>query len=102
MSMFDLVKHNGGSSSGQCAYTINILDIVSGYSRRRAVLGRGQADVFRELPAIRREWPFWRWGMHTDNGSKFLNHHLVRFCSQNELVFTRSRPYRKNDNAHVK
>ncbi len=97
----DLVEHNGGSSLGQFAYTITVLDIVSGYSRRRAVLGRGQAGIFRELAGILREWPFWPWGLHTDNGSEFLNHHLVRFCRENGLEFTRSRPYRKNDNAHV-
>ncbi|HOJ84082.1 MAG TPA: hypothetical protein PKY23_05160 [Bacillota bacterium] len=78
-----------------------MLDIVSGYSRRRAVLGRGQAGISRELAGILREWPFWPWGLHTDNGSEFLNHHLVRFCPRNGLEFTRSRPYRKNDNAHV-
>lgn len=97
----DLVEHNGGSSLGQFAYTITVLDIVSGYSRRRAVLGRGQAGISRELAGILREWPFWPWGLHTDNGSEFLNHHLVRFCRENGLEFTRSRPYRKNDNAHV-
>jgi len=97
----DLVEHNGGSSLGQFAYTITVLDIVSGYSRRRAVLGRGQAGISRELAGILQEWPFWPWGLHTDNGSEFLNHHLVRFCRENGLEFTRSRPYRKNDNAHV-
>ncbi|KYH32203.1 hypothetical protein [Neomoorella mulderi] len=48
----DLVEHNGGSSLGHFAYTITVVDVVTGYSRRRAILGRGQAAVFRELKAI--------------------------------------------------
>lgn len=97
----DLVEHNGGSSLGHFAYTLTVVDVVTGYSRRRALLGRSQTAVFRELKTILGEWPFWPWGLHTDNGSEFLNNHLVRFCRENNLVFTRSRPYRKNDNAHA-
>lgn len=97
----DLVEHNGGSSLGHFAYTITVVDVVSGYSRRRAVLGRGQAVVHRELAAIISEWPFRPWALHTDNGSEFLNDHLVRFAKNEKLFFTRSRPYHKNDSAHV-
>lgn len=97
----DLVEHNGGSSLGHFAYTLTVVDVVSGYSRRRAILGRSQLAVFQELKAIIAEWPFKPWGLHTDNGSEFLSRHLLRFCQENGLAFTRSRPYRKNDNAHV-
>jgi transposase InsO family protein len=97
----DLVEHNGGSSSGHYAYTLSVVDIVTGYSRRRALLGRSQAAVFCELQLILKEWPMTPWGLHSDNGSEFINNHLVRFCKNNQLKFTRSRPYRKNDNAHV-
>lgn len=74
---------------------------MTGYSRRRAILGRGQTAVFCELKAILDVWPVKPWGLHTDNGNEFLNGHLIRFCQQNKLAFTRSRPYRKNDNAHA-
>ena len=97
----DLVEHNGGSSLGQCAYTLSAVDIVSGYSRRRAVLGRGQRGVFKELKLIISQWPFTPWALHSDSGSEFLSAHLVRFCKEYGLEFSRSRPYRKNDNAHV-
>lgn len=97
----DLVEHNGGNSNGQFAYTLTIVDIVSGYSRRRAVLGRGQAVVFEAIQHLLDEWPLHPWGLHSDNGSEFLNGHLIRFCRSAELKFTRSRPYKKNDNAHV-
>lgn len=97
----DLVEHNGGSSLGHFAYTLNVVDIVTGYSRRRAMLGKGQKSVFEELKLILKTWPFRPWGLHADSGGEFLNDHLFRFCKQYGLEFTRSRPYRKNDNAHI-
>lgn len=97
----DLVEHNGGSSLGHFAYTLTVVDVVSGFSRRRAVLGRGQAGVHRELTAILRDWPSPPWGLHSDNGSEFINDQLLRFCKIHGLSFTRTRPYQKNDNAHV-
>ncbi|MEW6524976.1 MAG: hypothetical protein AB1445_15835 [Bacillota bacterium] len=65
------------------------------------MLGRGQAGIFRELADILQQWPFRPWGLHADNGSEFLNNHLIRFTKKTGLEFHRSRPYRKNDNAHV-
>ncbi|MDN5362893.1 MAG: hypothetical protein PWP70_1940, partial [Moorella sp. (in: firmicutes)] len=91
----DLVEHNGGSSLGHFGYTLSVVDAVSGYSRRRALLGRGQAGVFRELKLILSAWPFRPWGLHSDNGVEFLNDQLLRFCEGNNLTFTRSRPYHK-------
>lgn len=97
----DLVEHGGGASHGHYAYTLTVVDIVSGWSRRRAVLGRGQKGVFEALSAILADWPTPIWGLHSDNGSEFLNDHLRRYALQYNIIFTRSRPYRKNDNAHV-
>lgn len=97
----DLVEHNGGSSTGHFAYTLSVVDIVSGWSRRRAVLGRGQTGIHQALQLLLTEWPFRPWGLHSDNGSEFLNHQLLRFAKAHDFKFTRSRPYRKNDNAHV-
>jgi len=97
----DLVEHNGGSSLGQFAYTLTMVDIVTGYSRRRATLGKGQKGIFKEIKLLISQWPFIIWALHSDSGSEFLSDHLVRFCKENGLEFSRSRPYRKNDNAHV-
>jgi len=97
----DLVEHNGGSSVGHFAYTLTVTDIVSGHTRRRALLGRSQPAVLRELTLILDQWPMKPWGIHTDNGSEFLNAHLKTFCASRNLKFSRSRPYRKNDNAHA-
>lgn len=97
----DLVEHNGGSSLGHFAYTLTVTDVVSGYTRRRALLGKSQLAVLRELKYIITEWPMEPWGIHSDNGQEFLNAHVKTFCNSNQIKFTRSRPYRKNDNAHV-
>ena len=97
----DLVEHNGGSSLGHFAYTLSVVDVVTGYSRRLAVLGRGQAGVKSALERLLAEWPYPVWGIHSDNGSEFINNHLIRFTKAEGLSFTRSRPYKKNDNAHV-
>jgi transposase InsO family protein len=97
----DLVEHNGGSSLGHFAYTLTVVDVVTGYTRRRALLGKSQRAVLQELTFIVSQWPHKPWGVHTDNGPEFLNAHLKAFCTSAGLKFTRSRPYRKNDNAHV-
>ena len=97
----DLVEHNGGNSIGHFAYTLTVVDVVTQYSRRKAVLGRGQQGVFHALHHILSEWPYRPWGLHSDNGSEFLNHHLLRFSQQEGYQLTRSRPYKKNDNPHV-
>lgn len=97
----DLVEHNGGSTSGHYAYTLDVVDVVTGWSRRRAVLGRSQKAVFEALDYIIGSWPMKPWALHSDNGSEFINDHLYRYTKLHQLKFTRSEPYRKNDNAHV-
>lgn len=97
----DLVEHNGGSSLGHFAYTLTVVDVVTGYTRRRALLGKSQLAVLREIKLIISEWSMKPWCIHSDNGQEFLNAHLKTFCSSSQIRFTRSRPYRKNDNAHV-
>lgn len=69
----DLVEHNGGSSLGHFAYTLSVVDVVTGYSRRHAVLGRGQAGISDALKHIVAEWPYAIWGIHSDNGSEFMS-----------------------------
>jgi len=53
----DLVEHNGGSSLGHFAYTLTVVDVVTGYSRRKAMLGRSQKAVFQALSEILGKWP---------------------------------------------
>jgi hypothetical protein len=64
-------------------------------------MGKSQAFVKEALDDIRDKLPFPMRGIDSDNGSEFINHHLVAYCTANQIEFTRSRPYKKDDNAHV-
>ena len=99
----DTVAHCGSSLSGQFIYTLDCVDIATGWSEQRAVWGRGETDILKQLRHIESCLPFELLGFDCDNGSEFLNHHLVRhFLNRKRPVtFTRSRPYRKEDNAHI-
>ncbi len=97
----DLVEHNGGSTGGHYACTLSVVDVVSGWSARRAVMGKSQAVVFEALECPLAAWPSVVWAVHSDNGSEFLGRHLLRYCAEHAITYHRSRPYRKNDNAHV-
>lgn len=97
----DLVAHNGGNARGDCAYTLDCVDIATGWVERGAVLGRAQVRVHAALKDARAVSPFLWKGIDSDNGSEFITHELARYCRDTNLSFTRSRPYHKNDNAHV-
>lgn len=97
----DLVSHSGSSAEGLFAYTLNMTDILTGWVERRAFLGKGQAAVVDALNDIIHYLPFPLRGIDSDNGSEFLNYHLESFCSSRNIQFTRSRPYKKDDNAHI-
>jgi transposase InsO family protein len=97
----DLVSHSGACASGEFIYSLNLTDIHTGWCETRAVMGRGEQGVVAALEEIRRALPFALKGIDSDNGSEFINHHLVRYCEERAIQFTRSRPYQKNDNAHI-
>ena len=67
----------------------------------RAVLGKGEFQVVKGLDEMSKSFPFRILGIHPDNGSEFINYHLYRYCQKNQIQFTRSRPYKKDDNAHI-
>jgi hypothetical protein len=99
----DLVHHCGPSTEGEYAHTLQMIDVATGWSERVAVLGRSyrvMADAFRY---IQQRLPFPILELHCDNGSEFLNQHLVRFWKNQvpDIHLTRSRPYFKNDNRFV-
>lgn len=64
-------------------------------------MGKGQRGVVAALDTMAAELPFALQAIDSDNGSEFLNAHLIRYCRQRNLKFTRSRPYKKDDNAHI-
>lgn len=97
----DLVAHCGETTAGHYANTLNYTDIATAWSEREAVLGRAQPKVHKALQNISHRLPFGLRGIDSDNDSSFINDQILRYCKREKIVFTRSRPYKKNDNAHV-
>jgi hypothetical protein len=75
--------------------------VDTGWSEQVAVLNKAEKWVFEGIQTVRRRLPFPVRGLDSDNGSEFINHHLVRYCRTERITFTRSRPHRKNDNCYV-
>jgi hypothetical protein len=97
----DLVSHSGDSASGEFCYSLNVTDIHTGWTETRALLGKSQEAVRAALAAVGEALPFPLRGIDSDNGSEFINDHLLRYCQAQEIQFTRGRPYKKDDNAHI-
>lgn len=97
----DLVSHSGDSASGEFIFSLNVTDILTGWTETRAVMGKGQQGVLAALEDICTILPFDLKGIDSDNGGEFINAHLLRFCQQHKIQFTRGRPYKKDDNAHI-
>jgi hypothetical protein len=64
-------------------------------------MGKGERDCVAGIDRMRAVLPFPLLGIDSDNGSEFINAHLMRYCQRNSITFTRSRPYKKNDQAHI-
>lgn len=99
----DTVAHCGNSLAGEFVWSLTLTDIHTGWTECRATWNKGAQGVVRQITAIEAVLPFPIKGFDCDNGSEFLNHHLVRYFTNHPQhpSFTRSRPYQKNDNAHV-
>lgn len=99
----DLVHHCGEVPAGEYVHTLQLVDVATGWSERVAVLGRSQRAMEEGFRRILARLPFPIRHLHPDNGSEFLNDHLVRFWGEQitGLTLSRSRPYRKNDNPRV-
>jgi hypothetical protein len=99
----DTVAHCGRTLAGDFVWSLTFTDIATGWTANRAVWNRGATAVMERLKEIEGELPFKLLGFDCDNGGEFLNHHLWRYLrDRNQPVdFTRSRPYHKNDQAHV-
>jgi hypothetical protein len=97
----DLVGHEGGNASGDFCFTLTVTDIATGWTVNRSVRNKAQRWVFEALEYAMAQFPFPIRGIDSDNGSEFINDHLLRYCEQHKITFTRSRPGNKNDGAHV-
>jgi hypothetical protein len=97
----DLVSHSGDRADGEFVNSLTFTDVHSTWTETRAVMGKGQTFVQEALEDIRSKLPFPMRGIDSDNGSEFINYHLMAYCKAKQIEFTRSRPYKKDDNAHV-
>lgn len=100
-SEVDLVAHCGDSTQGEYVYSLTLTDVATGWTECLALRNRGQQVVFAALVHARTQLPFPLVGLDSDNGGEFINAHLLRYCQAEQLTFTRSRPYKKNDQAYV-
>jgi hypothetical protein len=97
----DLVAHCGETTEGQYLNTLTCVDLSTGWIECLAVRQHTQQAVFEAIQTMRTQLPFLLLGLDSDNGSEFINDLLYHYCLSEKITFTRSRPYRKNDQAHV-
>lgn len=97
----DLVGHDGGILRGEFLYSLDVTDVHTGWTETKAIRNKAQIWTFNALKEIKDRFPFPVKGIDSDNGSEFINAHLLNYCEKEHITFTRSRPYRKNDNCFV-
>jgi len=97
----DLVAHCGESTEGFYLTTLTAVDVHTGWVECQAVWGKQEHKVQGAIHEVRKRLPFACKGIDSDNGSEFINRELKRYCVEHQITFTRSRPYKKNDSAHV-
>ena len=103
----DTVVHCGTSLIGKYANSLTITDLYSGWTENRATWTKASLEVLEQIRDIRKTLPFYVHRFSCDNGSEFINESLVKYFEQHKdpgqpsIKFTRTRPYKKNDNAHV-
>ena len=98
----DLVSHSGNSASGEFIHSLNVTDIHSTWVESQRRNGQ-KPDCCSQCHAraLNKRCPLNSLGIDSDNGSEFINYHLKTFCDQKTIQFTRGRPYKKDDNAHI-
>lgn len=97
----DFVAHGGGSMSGNFIHTLVGADVCSGWTECIPLITREQSLVVEGLDVIHQQLPFPLLGIDFDNDSAFINDTLLSYCETLSIKFTRSRPFRKNDQAWV-
>jgi hypothetical protein len=100
----DTVSLSGGSAAGEVIWMLDSTDICTTWVEMRAMFGRGQHAAVEQLASIEGLLPFPWLGLDSDNGGEFINRHVLKWCQQKRsepIYYTRSRPYRSNDNAHI-
>jgi len=97
----DLVGHDGGNPRGDFAFSLDCTDVHTGWTEPRGIQNKAQKWTFEALCHVKKVIPFDIFAIGIDNGSEFLNAHLIRYCQKQNIQLSRTRPYRKNDNCYV-
>lgn len=97
----DLVAHCGETTSGEYLHTLSAIDVATRWFEPYALPNRGQAATLAGVKNIRSRLPFRLCGLDSDSGSEFINYHMFGYCQDEGITFTRSRPFKKNDQAYV-
>ncbi|GAB2491731.1 DDE-type integrase/transposase/recombinase [Luteococcus sediminum] len=97
----DLVGHEGGDNNGQFHWSLDATDVATGWTEAISVHSKGERVVRAGLEQLQLRFPFPILGIHSDNGGEFINHHLHKWCALHQITYTRGRPARSNDQAHV-
>lgn len=97
----DLVAHCGRQAEGGYLYTLILTDIATGWTECLPLLYRSRETVLAALQRAHTLFPFSILGIDTDNGGEFLNEEVVAYCEQEQITFTRGRPYQKRDQCFV-
>jgi len=97
----DTVAHCGPTLKGEFARTLNLTDVHTGWVFTRSVRNNAHIHILGALKAGVEQIPFEVTGLDFDNGSEFLNHAVIKWAGEREIFFTRSRPYKKNDQATI-
>lgn len=97
----DLVAHCGRHLSGTFLWTLSLTDIASGWTECVALPTLNAELIIRAVDKVQKILPFPLLGLDVDNGAEFINEALFGYCSVRCIALTRSRPYRKNDQAWI-
>lgn len=97
----DLVAHCGDSLRGEYINTLDCIDLATCWSEKQALMGKSELYTRQTYEEAEKRFPFSILGIDSDNGSEFINWHFLRLAQERKITFTRSRPFRKNDQAHV-
>ena len=97
----DLVSHSGPIAEGTFLHTLTMVDVSTGWLELAVLKGKGSVEAARQIGLAGSKLPFGLKGIDSDNGSEFINYHLMKFCEDRKILLTRSRPYIKNDGCRV-
>ncbi len=97
----DTVHHCDNNPAGEYVHTLSVTDVLLGWTELQALRNRSETSVQCGVDSIRSRMPYAVKGLDSDGGSEFINQIMLRYCHEKGIVFTRSRPYRKNDQCRI-